>query len=271
MFWAGRDSIEEVRALGVRCGQLGVPGEMPLSAALASQWKASLAKEGLRIATVFAAYEGEDYADIPTVRRTVGFVPPETRDARERRTCEAIDFAARLGVAGFACHIGCIPEDLGDPDSSAVRDLVRRISDRCAAHGQTFALETGQEPAEALLRFISGVDRANLGINFDPANMILYGTGEPLEALRALAPRVLSVHCKDAVRPLKNKPEALGTECPLGRGEVGIQGFVRTLAACGYRGQLHVEREGVDHAKWLREVADAIALLRQTVDSLPPQ
>ena len=44
-------------------------------------------------------------------------------------------------------------------------------------------LETGQETADGLLQFIADVGRDNLFVNFDPANMILYGTGEPIEAL----------------------------------------------------------------------------------------
>lgn len=269
MFWAGRDSIEEIRGLGVRCGQLGIPPGMELNGSVAGQWKSGLERAGLKIVTVFAAYAGEDYADIPTVRRTIGFVPPATRGERAARTDEVIDFAAAIEAGGFACHIGCLPKDPQDADALAVRDLVRRVSDRCATHGQSFALETGQEPAAEMLRFLTDVDRANLGINFDPANMILYGTGDPLAALRALAPRVLSVHCKDASAPAQETPGALGEERPLGQGAVGMEAFVHALAACGYRGQLHVERENVDHDRWLREVASAIALLREIVASLP--
>ena len=73
-----------------------------------------------------------------------------------------------------------MPEDAQHPDYVAVRDVVRRVCDHAARHGQSFALETGQEPAEVLLRFIRDVDRPNLGINFDPANLILYGSGEPI-------------------------------------------------------------------------------------------
>src|SRR5260370_32578462 len=138
---------------------------------------------------------------MPTVQRTVGFVHAETRQERERRTYDVSDFAARMGVGSIACHIGFVPEDPADADYGAVRDTVRRVCDHAAQHGQTFALETGQEPAEVLLRFIRDVDRANLRINFDPANLILYGSGEPIAALETLAPLVISVHCKDGDWP----------------------------------------------------------------------
>ena len=190
LFWTDRDDLATIRGFGVNTGQLGVPGSMTLDDAAAAKWKRALDEAGFKIVTIVAAYEGEDYADIPTVQRTVGFIPPATRDAREQRTLAVSDFAARLGVPSIACHVGFVPEDPAVPEYRAVRDVVRRICDHAAGHGQTFALETGQERAEVLLAFIRDVDRPNLRINFDPANLILYGTGEPIEALRTLGPLV---------------------------------------------------------------------------------
>ena len=265
MFWIGRATLAELQSIGLHCGQLGVGGEVDLSDALAAQWKRDLDAAGFTVSTVFAAYDGEDYADIPTVQRTVGFIPATTRAAREQRTYAVSDFAARLGVASIATHIGFVPENAGHPDYLAVRDLVRRVADHAAANGQTFALETGQERAEVLLGFIRDVDRPNLKINFDPANMVLYGTGDPIEALRALAPLVVSVHSKDGDWPPRDVAGALGAERPLGQGSVGIERFVRTLSDIGYRGQLNIEREGTDHAAWLRDLAEAARLLQSLV------
>jgi sugar phosphate isomerase/epimerase len=265
MFWAGRDALDDVRSLGVRCGQLGLPGGMELTDAAAVQWKEALASAPFALVTIFAAYEGESYADIPTVQRTVGFIPRDTREEREQRTCAVSDFAAKLGVTSIACHIGFVPEDAADPDYLAVRDLVRRICDHAATHGQTFALETGQERADVLLRFLADCARPNLGINFDPANLILYGTGEPIEALRTLALHVLSVHAKDGDWPPKDVAGALGTERALGQGAVGIERFVRTLAEAGFRGTLNVEREGAAPGEWLKDVGEAVRLLNQIV------
>jgi sugar phosphate isomerase/epimerase len=262
MFWAERDNLEEIESLGVRCGQLGFFGATPLTESAAARWQADLARESFTVVTVFAAYNGESYADIPTVARTVGFVPPDTREEREQRTLDLSDFAARLGVGSIACHIGCVPEDPAHPDYAAVRDMVRRVCDRAAGHSQTFALETGQEPAQVLLRFFKDVDRPNLRINFDPANMILYGTGDPIEALRTLAPHVVSVHCKDGDWPPKGVPGALGTERPLGAGSVGIERFVATLRAIGFRGTLNVEREAEDQRERLSDIRKAVQLLR---------
>ncbi len=140
MFWAGRDKLSELRALGVHAGQLGVGGDAPLTSVAAADWREAIGEAQFSIATVVCAYSGEDYADIPTVQRTVGFIPAATREARLRRTIEASDFAAALGVTSVACHIGFVPEDHSDGDYIAVRRMVREICRHAAQHGQTFAL-----------------------------------------------------------------------------------------------------------------------------------
>jgi sugar phosphate isomerase/epimerase len=245
MFWGERNprlALRGVKSLGLRCGQLGIAGHVAIDE-VTPLWKAALAEEEFTITTVFASYEGESYADIPTVQKTVGFIPAETRVAREARTLEVIDLAAGLGVPSFACHVGFIPEDPSSPDRTAVRDIVRRICDYTAERNMSFALETGQEPAHALKTFIEEVGRGNLRINFDPANLILYGTGDPIEALRVLAPLVVSVHVKDGKWPDPGKPGTLGTEMPLGEGCVGMERFLATLKDVGYKGPLTIERE----------------------------
>lgn len=267
MFWAGGDPVETIRQykkLGATCGQIGIPGELALSG-LAEKWKQAAEAEDFPLVTVFAAYKGESYADIPTVQRTVGFIPESTREEREKRTYEVIDFGAAAGIPSFACHIGFVPEDSSDPNYVAVRDLVRRICDYAAKYSMNFALETGQEPAHVLIRFIEDVNRPNLFINFDPANMIMYGTGDPIEALEVVGSKVISVHCKDGKWPAKDVPGALGVEVPLGQGEVGMERFIQKLKEIGYRGPLCIEREIEDQEQRLRDIEAGVKLLQQLV------
>jgi len=265
MFWGGRDPLEtvrEVKSLGVRCGQIGIPGDMNLHGA-AAPWKAALDAEQFTLVTVFGGFTGESYADIPTVQRTVGFIPPATRAEREARTLEISDFAAAVGVPSIALHVGFVPEDTADPGYIAVREMVRRVADHAARHGQTFALETGQEPAHVLLSFLKDLNRGNVRINFDPANMILYGTGDPIEALGVLGRSVISVHAKDGDWPPKGVPGALGTERPLGHGAVGIERFIAKLKEIGYRGTLNIEREIENPQERLRDIRMAVGLLER--------
>ncbi len=261
MFWAGRDDFAEIRSL-VDCGQLGIGGDIDLTPEFTAHCKSSLA--GFRLATVVCAYRGESYADIPTVQATVGFIPHSTRAERERRTLEVSDFAAKLGVPGIACHIGVVPDDRTDPDYHAVREMVRRICDHAASHGQTFALETGQESAEVLLRFLEDTGRGNLKINFDPANMILYGSGDPIAAFEALAPYVVSVHAKDGDPP-PAFPGKLGTERPLGEGSVGIPHFIAALKRAGYTGTVNVEREKSDQRRRMEDIRNAVRMLHNLI------
>jgi sugar phosphate isomerase/epimerase len=271
LFWATADPGEilpTVKSYGVRCAQIGLRGDLDL--VVAPAWNKALREANLVITAICAAYNGEDYADVPTVQGTVGFIPHATRAERERRTYQVSDFAAAVGAAGIATHIGVVPHDSKNPDYVAVRDLVRRVCDYAARHNQTFALETGQETAPVLLDFIRDVNRPNLGINFDPANMILYGTGDPIDALDLLGKHVLSVHCKDGDWPPKDNPNALGHEQPLGKGAVGIARFLKKLVEIGYQGPLTIEREGVDRSQWEQDVRSAIRLLESLKSNAIP-
>lgn len=244
MFWGEKQpqkTIAAVKALGLGCGQIGFAGHVDLQGA-GKAWRQAAEEQDFAITAVFAAFNGESYADKPTVLRTVGFIPEATRAEREERSREVVHAAAELGVGIFACHIGFVPEDENHPDFIAVRDMVRRICDHCADHGISFALETGQETAPTMMHFIKAVDRPNLKVNFDPANLILYGTAEPIAALEIMAPKVISVHVKDGNWPPDN-PDALGTEMPLGEGQVGMDKFVAKLKEIGYKGPLTIERE----------------------------
>jgi len=261
-FWAEPDAlatVQTLKKLGVVSGQLAVDGTVELTPAVTAAWKAALAAEDFHVWTVFAAYEGECYNDIPTVEKTVGFIPAATRAAREARTKAVIEFGAALGVKSFGCHVGCIPHDPANPDFPAMVEMVRRIADFAASHGMTYCLETGQEPAAQLLEFFEAVARPNVKINFDPANMILYGSGEPIEAFKLLAKHVVSVHGKDGDWP--TAPQALGTERILGTGSVNIPKFMATLKEVGYSGPVCVE-SGVhgEEQRWT-VLGNAVSLL----------
>jgi L-ribulose-5-phosphate 3-epimerase len=264
MFWAeedARETLRNVKQFGVRAGQLGFPGELSLDRA-AECWDEALTAEHFTVVTAVCSYIGEKYTDIPTVQRTVGLVPAATRRERVARTKAVSDVAVKLAIDSVACHIGFVPHDPNELLHADIRDIVREICDYCAGNGQSFALETGQEPARVLLRFMEEVGRPNLKINFDPANMILYGTGDPIEALDVLGKQVISVHCKDGDWPPVDKPEALGVERPLGEGSVDIPRFISKLKEIGYRGILSIEREEQNAQKRAADIRKAVSLLK---------
>jgi len=235
------ESIQKVLDVGVTNAQMGRPGDAWLKPEKAKQLKKMVKKMGVTITTVFCGFDGESYADIPTVRRTVGLVPKATRKARLKKAKQIADFAKILGVKTVAAHIGFVPEDHKDPDYRDIVRTTRSFADYLAKQGQRLSLETGQETGPCLLRFIQDIKRSNVKVNFDPANMILYGSGEPIEALKLVGRHVVGVHAKDGVWPTEK--DKLGTEVPLGKGKVGIERFIRTLAELKYKGPLTIERE----------------------------
>ncbi|GIW96039.1 MAG: hexulose-6-phosphate isomerase [Pirellulaceae bacterium] len=253
--------LEVVAELGATTIQLHAPSRQMRTAEHAQQLRRQLDQLGVQLTCVFGGFEGESYADIPTVRRTVGLVPPETRASRLQEMKEIADFALLLDCRSVALHLGFIPHETGSPLYQDVVQVTRELCDYCAGKQQNLHLETGQETADGLLQFIQDVQRPNLFINFDPANMILYGTGEPIEALRKVGAYVRSVHCKDA-RWADRPGEEWGQEVPLGEGQVDIEKYLRTLAEIGYFGPLTIERE-IPHEpeRQKAEIGKAIQLL----------
>jgi len=255
--------LEVAHELGVPTIQLHAPQKATRTKQHAERFLARLEELGITITVVFGGFEGESYADIPTCIRTVGLVPAETRAARTAEMKEIADFARVLGVDAVGLHIGFVPHDSADPLFDEVVAVTREVCDHCQNNGQRLHLETGQESAEALLQFRAAVERDNLFVNFDPANMILYGSGNPIEALKKVGPYVRSVHCKDA--KWAEKPgEEWGAEVPLGAGDVGMETFLRTLDELGYHGPLTIEREiPQDPERQKEEIGAGIRLLNE--------
>ena len=253
--------LEVAHELGIPTVQLHAPQKSTRTPEQAGKFLARLKEMGITITVVFGGFEGESYADIPTTAKTVGLVPRETRAARTRELKEMADFAKLLAVDTVGLHVGFIPHDASDPGFGEIVDVVRSVCDHCKANGQRLHLETGQETAEGLLRFITDVDRDNLFVNFDPANMILYGSGEPIETLGKVGAHVRSVHCKDAKWAAK-PGEEWGAEVPLGEGDVGMENFLRKLRELGYDGPLTIEREiPEDPERQKAEIGQAVNLL----------
>lgn len=254
--------LEVAHDVGVPTIQLHAPAKETRTQQHADAFLARLKQYGITLTAVFGGFEGESYADIPTVERTVGLVPPETRAARTAEMKEISDFAKLLGCPVVALHLGFVPHDTSDPLYADTLAITRDVCDHCKANGQSLHLETGQETADSLLKFIHDVGRDNLFVNFDPANMILYGTGEPIAALKKIGQYVRSVHCKDGTWA-KNPGQEWGQEVALGQGDVGMENYLRTLAEVGYTGPLTIEREiPQDPVRQKAEISLAVNLLR---------
>lgn len=254
-------NLQVAKELGVTTAHLHTPHAESRTPERIAEFRETLDELGIRVTCVFAGFDGESYADIPTVKRTVGLVPRETRDERMAELFDIAKFAHEMGVDTVGLHLGFVPHDSSDPDYAELIGCTRQICDACASNNQFVHLETGQEPADVLEQFLTTVARANLYINFDPANMILYGCGEPLPAVEQLGKWVRSIHCKDA--KWSDRPgETWGQEVPLGEGDVNFSKYLAVLKKIGYTGPLTIEREiPQEPQRQKTEISGAIQLL----------
>ncbi len=253
--------LERVVELGVPTVQFHAPGPEQRTEEHAREIAERFAEAGIEVSLVFCGFPGESYESIEIVRKTVGLVPEATRAERTEMARQIAEFASWVGAPGIGIHVGFVPEDWDSATFAEIVHTIRAVADHCAGLGLTMNLETGQETGETLLHLLETVGRANLCVNFDPANMILYGSGEPLPALREVGDHLKSVHCKDAV--WSERPgEAWGEEVPLGEGEVDIARFIAILDELGYVGPLTIERE-VSGERQMRDIRAGLELLRR--------
>ena len=184
---------------------------------------------------------GEDYTTPETIRHTGGIVPDATWEENWRNIQAIARIAAQLGLQLVTFHAGFLPHEESDPDYLKLLDRIARIAELFAERGIALGFETGQETAETLRNFLEKLDCANVGVNFDPANMILYEKGDPIAALRVLAPFLRSCHLKDATQTRVSG--TWGNEVVVGTGEVAWRAFFRTLDELKFSGDLAIERE----------------------------
>lgn len=220
-----------------------------------------LAKAGVTVVSGMFGCVGEDYTTLDSIRRTGGVVPDHTWEQNWANIQENARLAQRLGLSYVAFHAGFLPHDPQAPEFARLVERLRRIAHVFGEAGITLGLETGQESAATLREFLGHLDCPNVGVNFDPANMILYDQGNPVFALRLLGPWVKQCHLKDATRT--RQPGTWGEEVPLGTGQVNWRGFFATLAGMGFTGNLCIEREAGQ-----QRVAD-ILTARKLVETLP--
>ncbi len=200
--------------------------------------KERIAKGEWVLMSTMVGMVGEDYSTLETIRETGGIVPDRHWEANKRIVTAGARLTQELGCKYMSTHAGFLDES----SPKALKKYVERVTwmrDECRKYGVVLLLESGQETAEDLAAFLPRVP--GVGVNFDPANMILYAKGRPREAVRVLVPWIRQVHVKDA-RETK-KPGTWGEEVPWGAGEVGGEAFLAELEALGFKGNYVVERE----------------------------
>ena len=196
------------------------------------------------ITSTMIDFPQEDYSTLDTIKVTGGVVPDEHWERNRGLFEGAAKITAKLGVKYLSMHAGFVDES-NEAYVQKVTSRIRALADIAKANGLTLLLETGQESAQELKHFLEKLNHKAIGVNFDPANMILYDKGDPIEAVRVLSPWIRHLHVKDAVRT--TKPGTWGSEVPWGDGQVGIERFIAVLGEVGFKGAMAIEREAGDN------------------------
>ncbi len=237
----GRDpgaAIAKVRDLGLVSCQVFVSDFDPQDAA---PLRRALDQNKIEATSLVVGGPGREVWDFYDGPLTIGLVPRDTRAARIAHLKKTSDFAKQCGIPAVQTHCGFIPENPNDPLYKEVVTAMREVAEYCKRNGQNFRYETGQETPITLVRAIRDVGLDNQGVNFDLANLILYGKANPVDAIETLAPYVQGIHAKDGLFP--TNAHQLGEEVPIGKGRVDFPLIIARLKQLQYGGAVTIERE----------------------------
>jgi len=252
-------AIRRVHELGFATCQVGARS---FDGDTVKRLRAALDRYKIEATAVIAGGPGPEIYDFYRGPATIGVVPREYRDARIAQIKKTSDFAEQCGIPAVQTHCGFIPENPNDPLYKEAVAAIREVASYCHAKHQSFRCETGQETPITLLRAIRDVGVEGLGVNFDPANLIMYGKANPVDAVEVLGAYIQGVHAKDGLYP--TDPKSLGREVPIGEGKVNFPVFVKKLKEAGYRGPLTIERE-ISGPKQTQDILASKAFLEKLV------
>lgn len=243
-FFDGKDPewIDRMADGGVETLQVLLPGGSDLLDEAHAEEILRMTEGKLKVTSVWGGWSGPavwNFIEGPT---TLGLVPEQYREQRMKDLKKDADFAARLGVSDLATHVGFVPEQPCYPGYVSLVDTISEIADYCGERGMNFNFETGQETPVTLMRLIQDTGRTNLGVNLDPANLIMYGRANPIDAAKIYGDKIRGVHAKDGDYP-KGNFNLLGSERFVSEGSVNYPVFIKTLLEGGYKGDLYIERE----------------------------
>jgi L-ribulose-5-phosphate 3-epimerase len=253
--WSLGNDFDKIKEAGVDCVHIAIA---PALAKDGSQYLAGFAKSKLKITAAMINFPQEDYSTLESIKATGGIVPDDCWWDNRELALGAIELTAELKVKFLSMHFGFI-ENRDIAKAKTLIERIKMLADKAAEYNIMLLMETGQETAHELRDFLEKLHHPALGVNFDPANMILYDKGNPVEAVGVLGPWIKHVHIKDALQT--KTPGTWGSEVVWGTGEVDADKFLKALKSTGFSGALAIEREGGDNR--LGDIQTAVNMLRQ--------
>jgi L-ribulose-5-phosphate 3-epimerase len=252
-------AISKVHDLGLPTAQVELDDFKP---EMVTSLRKALDGHGIEATSLVVGGPGPEVYDFYHGPLTCGLVPRQYRAARLDRIKKASEFAKQCGIPAVQTHCGFIPENPNDILYKEVVAAIREAASTCKSNGQNFRCETGQETPITLLRAIKDVGLDNVGINFDLANLILYGKGNPVDAIELFGPYVQGIHAKDGLFP--TDPKELGKEVPIGQGKVEFVRIIQRLKQLNYQGAVTIERE-ISGPQQIEDVKAAKAFLEKVI------
>ena len=235
----------ELRSMGMESCQLVCWDKEIMNQETADKINVAVGRRKVDITAFWCGWDGPKVWDFYDGQLTLGLVPEAFRYERVKMLQKGIAFADMIHVKDVATHVGYMPENPYDPNYAGVLACLKELVKLCKENGQNFLFETGQETPVTLKRAIQDIEkdlgRGNVGINLDPANLIMYGKANPVDALEVFGEYVMGIHGKDGKYPTDG--HMLGDEVPLGKGKVNYPAFVAKLKEIGYTGDITIERE----------------------------
>lgn len=233
--------VVALRQLGIERVNLALK---PALAEGGADYLAAVRRQNWTISAATIGFPQEDYSTLESIRATGGIVPDAYWPDNRQRVLRAAALTAELGAPYLTLHAGFIESD-DAAHAKRLRQRLTELADEAARRGLMLLMETGQETAASLRELLEELNHPALGVNFDPANMILYGKGDPVAAVRTLGRWIKHVHIKDALHA--KQPGTWGTEVPWGDGAVGAAALLNALQEIGFAGTLAIEREAGDN------------------------
>jgi sugar phosphate isomerase/epimerase len=186
------------------------------------------------------------------------------QEARLEHVRQVLSLSFDLGPRVVVVQAGRIPEDTNDPRRRLLTEALLALGQYGDRTGTVLALQTGLESGQVLRGFLDPFDSGGLGVNLDPASLLLNGF-DPYESSRALRGRVVHAYAQDA---RQTGPNRSGQLVPLGHGDIEWMRYLSVLEEVDYRGWLVVVQETGENR--LGDVAAGVQFLRRLVGQEGP-